>query len=56
MEHDASSVASPPSSSAAAKDEFDRLLGLPTRVHPADATMVIRQIRRMLGRFDKHGM
>jgi hypothetical protein len=56
MEHDASSVASPPSSSAAAKDEFDRLLGLPTRVRPADATMVIRQIRRMLGRFDKHGM
>jgi hypothetical protein len=37
---------------ATAKDELKRLAGLLARVDPADAGMVMRQIRRVLGRFD----
>ena len=35
-----------------AKDELKRLAGLLVEVDPADAAMIMRQIRRILGRFD----
>jgi hypothetical protein len=40
------------SSAGAAKDELKRLAGLLAKVESADAAMVMRQIRRVLGRFD----
>jgi hypothetical protein len=37
---------------ASATDELKRLSGLLTKVDPAELPMVLRQIRRVLGRFD----
>ena len=38
---------------AGAKDELKRLSALLTKVDPAEVPMVMRQIRRVLGRFDE---
>jgi hypothetical protein len=39
-------------SAGSARDELKRLVALLAKVEPADAAMVMRQIRRVLGRFD----
>jgi hypothetical protein len=39
-------------SAGTARDDLKRLAGLLGRVEPADTVMVLRQIRRVLGRFD----
>lgn len=37
---------------ASSRDELKRLTGLLAEIEPADAVMVMRQIRRVLARFD----
>jgi hypothetical protein len=37
---------------ASSRDDLRRLMGLLAEVEPADAAMVMRQIRRVLARFD----